>query len=92
MRWLSVPTAQAAGWDANQGAFDAYWQMGGPVHVLEYADGTRVGAGRLTGNLRVQSNTGGIPIFETNCIALSDETGSTGRCVWTDAVGDLVYA
>jgi hypothetical protein len=88
-----IPVSGAlAAWDSNQGTFDAYWQMSGPVHILEYADGVRVGGGRLTGTVQAQSDKGAMPAFESDCIVFADESGSTGRCVWTGSMGDLVYA
>lgn len=98
VRWLLLPALLLAPgpaspqWSDRQGTFQGYWTLSGTVHVLEYKDGARVAAGRLQGTVVIQSSSGPIPAFETDCVQFAEENATgIGRCVWTGTNGGLVY-
>ncbi len=81
-----------ADWTNKSGTFEAYWNHSGTVRILDYIDETVAAAGSLTGNVIIQTNTGGFPGFDTECVVFADDrTGGLGRCIWTGATGDRVF-
>jgi len=89
---LTVPSTSLGSWEDKSGSFEAYWTQGGTVQIIDFIDDGIAAAGRLTGNVVLQTNTGRVPGFETDCVIFADyRTGGIGRCIWTGATGDRIF-